>query len=105
MVVDVSNSPSFDDDPAMEFFTKSTTNLPAAAKDAGIRHYVAVSIVGCDQFPRAATCVRRSPRRSSSKNRNFPTRPCVHPIRGVRRRDHSVDDGRPRDLLGRQHGN
>ncbi|MEU0504560.1 SDR family oxidoreductase [Nocardia sp. NPDC005998] len=51
VVVDVSNSPSFDDDPAMEFFTKSTTNLEAAAKAAGVRHYVAVSIVGADQLP------------------------------------------------------
>ena len=53
VVVDVSNSPSFDDDPAMEFFTKSTTNLEAAAKAAGIRHYVAVSIVGSDQLPKS----------------------------------------------------
>ncbi|MET8872137.1 SDR family oxidoreductase [Nocardia sp. NPDC004604] len=51
VVVDVSNSPSFDDDPAMEFFTKSTANLEAAAKAAGVRHYVAVSIVGADQLP------------------------------------------------------
>jgi uncharacterized protein YbjT (DUF2867 family) len=48
VVVDASNSPSFDDDPAMEFFTKSTTNLLAAAKAAGIKNYVAMSIVGSD---------------------------------------------------------
>jgi uncharacterized protein YbjT (DUF2867 family) len=51
VIVDVSNSPSFDDGPVMEFFTKSTTNLVAAAKSAGIGHYVAVSIVGCDELP------------------------------------------------------
>ena len=51
VVVDVSNSPSFDDDPAMEFFTKSTTNLLAASKSAGVGHFVAVSIVGCDELP------------------------------------------------------
>ena len=51
VVVDVANSPSFDDDPVMEFFTTSTTNLLAAAKSTGVRHYVAVSIVGCDQIP------------------------------------------------------
>jgi uncharacterized protein YbjT (DUF2867 family) len=51
VVVDVSNSPSFDDGPVMEFFTTSTTNLVAAAKTAGIGHYVAVSIVGCDELP------------------------------------------------------
>jgi uncharacterized protein YbjT (DUF2867 family) len=51
VIVDVSNSPSFDDGPVMEFFTKSTTNLVAAAESAGIGHYVAVSIVGCDELP------------------------------------------------------
>jgi uncharacterized protein YbjT (DUF2867 family) len=53
VVVDVSNSPSFEDDPAMEFFTKSTANLAAAAKAAGLGHYVAVSIVGADQLPKS----------------------------------------------------
>jgi uncharacterized protein YbjT (DUF2867 family) len=51
VVVDVSNAPSFDADPVMEFFTTSTKNLLAAAKGAGVGHYVAVSIVGCDQLP------------------------------------------------------
>ncbi|GBE63690.1 LysR family transcriptional regulator [Mycobacterium sp. MFM001] len=51
VVVDVSNSPSFEDDAVMEFFTKSTANLLAAAKTAGIGHCVVVSIVGCDQLP------------------------------------------------------
>jgi uncharacterized protein YbjT (DUF2867 family) len=49
VVVDVSNPPSFDDDPVMEFFTTSTRNLLAAAD--GVGHYIAVSIVGCDQLP------------------------------------------------------
>jgi len=51
VVVDVSNSPSFEDGPVMDFFTRSTTNLQAAAKAAGVGHYVAVSIVGADQLP------------------------------------------------------
>jgi uncharacterized protein YbjT (DUF2867 family) len=51
VVVDVANSPSFDDDPVMEFFTTSTTHLLAAAKNTRVGHYVAVSIVGCDQMP------------------------------------------------------
>lgn len=50
-MVDVTNSPSFDDDPVMEFFTTSTTNLVAAAKAAGVKNYVALSIVGCDRLP------------------------------------------------------
>lgn len=50
-LVDVVNSPSFEDDPVMQFFTKSTTNLVAAAKSAGVGHYVVLSIVGVDGLP------------------------------------------------------
>jgi uncharacterized protein YbjT (DUF2867 family) len=50
-LVDVVNSPSFEDDPVMQFFTKSTTNLVDAAKLAGVGHYVALSIVGVDALP------------------------------------------------------
>jgi uncharacterized protein YbjT (DUF2867 family) len=50
-LVDVVNFPSFDDDPVMEFFTKSTTNLVDVAKRAGVGHYVALSIVGVDGLP------------------------------------------------------
>ena len=50
-LVDVVNSPSFEDDPVMDFFTKSTTNLVDAAKRAGVGHYVALSIVGVDGLP------------------------------------------------------
>ena len=48
VVVDVSNSPSFDDGPAMAFFETSTTNLLAAARDAGVNHLVALSVVGTE---------------------------------------------------------
>jgi uncharacterized protein YbjT (DUF2867 family) len=50
-VVDVSNSPSFDDEPVMHFFTTSTRNLLAAERAAGVRHHVALSIVGADRAP------------------------------------------------------
>lgn len=51
VVVDVSNPPSFEADPVLQFFTTSTKNLVAAARAAGVGHYIAVSIVGCDQLP------------------------------------------------------
>ena len=51
VLVDVVNSPSFDDEPVMEFFTTSSANLVAAAKETGIEHYVALSIVGADGLP------------------------------------------------------
>src|SRR5436189_1619183 len=50
VVVDVSNSPSFEDGPVMEFFTTSTTNLLAAEADAGVRHHVALSVVGTERM-------------------------------------------------------
>jgi uncharacterized protein YbjT (DUF2867 family) len=50
-VVDLSNSPSFDDEPVMHFFTASTRNLLAAERAAGVQHHVALSIVGADRAP------------------------------------------------------
>ena len=50
VVVDVSNSPSFDEQAVLDFFTTSTTNLLDAAKAAGVRHYVALSVVGTDRL-------------------------------------------------------
>jgi uncharacterized protein YbjT (DUF2867 family) len=51
VLVDVTNSPSFADDDVLAFFTTSTTNLVAAAREAGVGHYVALSIVGIDDLP------------------------------------------------------
>jgi len=51
VLVDVSNSPSFADDDVMRFFTTATTNLTTAAEEAGVGHYVALSIVGTDELP------------------------------------------------------
>ena len=49
VVVDASNSPSFEDAAALEFFETSTRNLLAAEADAGVRHHLVVSIVGADR--------------------------------------------------------
>ena len=51
VVVDVSNSPSFEDAAVMEFFTTSTRNLLKAAGAAGVTHYVAMSVVGTERIP------------------------------------------------------
>ncbi|HEX4558232.1 MAG TPA: SDR family oxidoreductase [Mycobacterium sp.] len=53
VLVDLTNSPSFDDDPVMDFFTRSSANLVAAAEQSGVGHYVALSIVGCDGLPQS----------------------------------------------------
>jgi uncharacterized protein YbjT (DUF2867 family) len=50
VVVDVTNSPTFDD-ASIDFFRTSVPNLLAAAQAAGTRHVVTLSIVGVDQVP------------------------------------------------------
>lgn len=50
VVVDVSNSPSFAPDDVMKFFTTSAGNIAAAEKAAGVRHHVALSVVGTDRM-------------------------------------------------------
>lgn len=49
VVVDVSNSPSFEENDVLNFFTTSTRNLLAAEAAAGVGHHVALTIVGTDR--------------------------------------------------------
>jgi uncharacterized protein YbjT (DUF2867 family) len=51
VVVDVSNSPSFEDAAVLEFFETSTRNLLDAEATAGVGHHVALSVVGADRMP------------------------------------------------------
>ena len=51
VVVDVANSPSFEDTAVMKFFQTSGRNLLAAEAKAGVRHHIALSIVGADRLP------------------------------------------------------
>jgi len=51
VVVDVSNSPSFEEKAVMSFFTTSTQNLLSFAAEAGVGHYVALSVVGTGRIP------------------------------------------------------
>ena len=96
-LVDVTNSPSFEDDPVMEFFTKSTTNLVDAARAAGVRHYVVLSIVGVDGLPdsgymRAKVVQEKDHHRIRGAVHDI----ACHAVRRVRRRDHGVHDRRRR---------
>jgi uncharacterized protein YbjT (DUF2867 family) len=50
VVIDVSNSPSFEDAAVMEFFKTSTGNLLAAESAAGVAHHVALSVVGTERL-------------------------------------------------------
>ena len=51
VVVDVANAPAWDDSAVMEFFQTSTRNMLAAEAVAGVRHHVALSVVGTDRLP------------------------------------------------------
>jgi uncharacterized protein YbjT (DUF2867 family) len=51
VVVDLANSPSFEDKAVLEFFETAGRNLLAAEAAAGVRHHVALSIVGADRSP------------------------------------------------------
>ncbi|GEP07260.1 SDR family oxidoreductase [Methylobacterium oxalidis] len=51
VVIDLTNSPSFEDEAVLEFFKTSGRNLLAAETAAGVRHHVALSIVGIERTP------------------------------------------------------
>jgi uncharacterized protein YbjT (DUF2867 family) len=51
VVVDVANSPSFEDKAVLEFFETSGRNLLAAEAAAGVKHHVALSVVGTERLP------------------------------------------------------
>src|SRR5689334_19582201 len=50
VVIDVANSPSFEDKPSMDFFERSGRNLLGAEKTAAVKHHVALSVVGTDRL-------------------------------------------------------
>src|ERR1700674_3064984 len=51
VVIDLANSPSFENNAVLKFFETSGRNLVAAESAAGVRHHVALSIVGTDRTP------------------------------------------------------
>ena len=71
-VLDVSNSPSFADDDVMEFFTTATTNIVRAAKDAGIGHYVALSVVGTERMTDSGYMRAKVAQENLIKNSGIP---------------------------------
>ena len=63
VVIDLANSPSFEDKAVLEFFETSGRNLLAAEAAAGVRHHVALSIVE-PTGPTMAISAPRSPKRN-----------------------------------------
>lgn len=51
VVIDLANAPSWEDKAVLEFFETSGRNLLAAEANAGVKHHIALSIVGTDRLP------------------------------------------------------
>src|SRR6476659_6810227 len=72
VVVDVSNSPSFEDAAVMKFFTTSTRNLLKYATAAGVRHYVALSVVGPERKPESGYLRAKNAQETLIKGAGIP---------------------------------
>ena len=72
VVVDVSNSPNWEDQAVLDFFTTSTRNLLKAGKAAGVQHYVALSIVGLERVPEAGYFRAKLAQEELIKNGGIP---------------------------------
>jgi len=71
-VIDVSNSPSFEDAPVLEFFETSTRNLLAAAAASGVGHHVALSVVGTERLQQSGYFRAKSAQEKLIENSAIP---------------------------------
>jgi uncharacterized protein YbjT (DUF2867 family) len=76
-VVDVSNSPSFEDKAALDFFTTSTGNLLAAEKTAGVSHHVALSVVGTERLQESGYFRAKLAQEKLIRESGTPIRSCM----------------------------
>jgi uncharacterized protein YbjT (DUF2867 family) len=72
VVVDVANSPSFEDKAVLEFFETSGRNLLAAESAAGVKHHVALSVVGADRLPDSGYMRAKVAQENLIKDSNIP---------------------------------
>jgi uncharacterized protein YbjT (DUF2867 family) len=72
VVVDVSNSPSFEDAAVLEFFETSTRNLVAAEAAAGVGHHVALSVVGTERLQQSGYFRAKSAQEKLIENSAIP---------------------------------
>jgi uncharacterized protein YbjT (DUF2867 family) len=72
VVVDVSNSPSFEDAAVLRFFETSTRNLLAAEAAAGVGHHVALSVVGSDRVPESGYLRAKVAQEELIRNSSIP---------------------------------
>jgi uncharacterized protein YbjT (DUF2867 family) len=79
VVVDVSNSPSFEDKAVLDFFTTSTSNLLAAEKTAGVGHHVALSVVGTERLSESGYFRAKMTQEKLTGDSASPLRSCMRP--------------------------
>jgi uncharacterized protein YbjT (DUF2867 family) len=72
VVVDVSNSPSFEDAAVLEFFETSTRNVLAAEAAAGVGHHVALSVVGTDRLQQSGYFRAKAAQEKLIENSSIP---------------------------------
>jgi uncharacterized protein YbjT (DUF2867 family) len=72
VVVDVSNSPSFEDEAVLEFFETSTRNILDAEAPAGVRHHVALSVVGTEHLAESGYIRAKIAQEKLIKNASIP---------------------------------
>jgi uncharacterized protein YbjT (DUF2867 family) len=72
VVVDVANSPSFEDRAAMDFFQTAGRNITAAEVAAGVRHHVALSVVGTDRMQESGYFRAKLAQETSIKSSPIP---------------------------------
>ena len=72
VVIDVSNSPSFEEAAVMQFFTTSTRNLLESEKASGVNHHVALSVVGTERIPDSPYLRAKSAQETLIKESGIP---------------------------------
>lgn len=72
IVVDLANSPSFEDQAAMDFFTTAGRNLLSAETTAGVKHHVALSVVGTDRLQASGYFRAKQAQEQLIKNSGLP---------------------------------
>jgi len=96
VVVDVSNSPSFEDTAVLEFFETSTRNILSAEAAAGVGHHVALSVVGTERLAESGYMRAKIAQEKLIKNSSIPYT-IVHATQffefAARMADEATDDG------------
>ena len=95
VVVDVTNSPSFEDKAVLEFFETSGRNIVAAEVKAGVKHHVALSVVGTERLQESGYFRgKMAPGKPDQGIANPVHDSPLYPILRVFRRNCAVRDGR-----------